>query len=68
MRTLILTVAIATSLAGCAGVNRSSGAGGGTVVSGENRSTRAEAGSDTDSIATSGGNASDPTGTPSPTP
>ncbi|MCA1665071.1 MAG: hypothetical protein LC659_12520, partial [Myxococcales bacterium] len=68
MRTLILTVAVATSLAGCAGMNRASGASGGSVVSGENRSNRAESGSDTDSIATSGSNASDPTGLPSPTP
>jgi hypothetical protein len=37
-------------------------------VSGENRSNRAETGSDTDSIATNGSNASDPTGLPSPTP
>jgi hypothetical protein len=68
MRTLILTVAIATTVAGCAGMNRASGTSGGPVVSGENRSNRAESGSDTDSVATNGSNASDPTGLPSPTP
>jgi hypothetical protein len=68
MRMLIFVVAVATSVVGCAGMNRSSGASGGSVVSGENRSNRAESGSDTDSIATSGSNASDPTGAPSPTP
>ena len=64
MRRVILSVAIATSVAGCASVNRSAGASGGAVVTGEERSVRAESGADTDSIATSGGNASDPTGTP----
>jgi uncharacterized protein YceK len=64
MRTLLLIVAIATSAAGCASVNRATGASGGAVVTGETRSARAESGADTDSIATSGSNASDPTGTP----
>ena len=66
MRKLILTAAMAASVIGCAGMNRASGTGGGPVVSGENRSARAESGADTDSIATSGSNASDPTGTPAP--
>ena len=66
MRTLIFTVAIATSVVGCAGMSRSSGIGGGVVTSGEDRSVRAESGSDTNSIATNGSNNSDPTGTPGP--
>ena len=66
MRTLILTVALATSVVGCAGMNRGSGIGGGSVTSGEDRSVRAETGSDTDTPATNGSNNSDPTGTPAP--
>jgi hypothetical protein len=66
MRSLILTVAIATSVAGCAGMNRGSGVGGGSVTSGEERSVRAESGSDTNSVATNGSNNSNPTGTPAP--
>jgi hypothetical protein len=47
-------------------MNRGSGIGGGSVTSGEDRSVRAESGSDTDTIATNGSNNSDPTGTPAP--
>jgi len=60
MRTLLLTVAIATSVAGCAGINRGGGASAGPVVSGEIRSSDAETGANTDSVATNGSNTTYP--------
>jgi hypothetical protein len=64
MRTLLVMVALATA-GGCASINRSGGASGAAVVSGETKSPAAEAGANTDSIATSGSNPSDPTAVPS---
>lgn len=61
MRNLILTVALATSVVGCAGINRGTGLGGGTVTAGEERTPTTEAGANTDTIATSGSNTTYPT-------
>lgn len=61
MRTLLMlaTVTLAT---GCASFNRTGGANGAQVVSGETKTQSAETGAATDNIATSGSNGSDPTG------
>ncbi len=61
MRTLIAVAFVTTALAGCATFNRSTGVGGGAVMSGEDKSQAAEVGSDYDDIATSGSNPDDPT-------
>ena len=60
MRTLLLVVTLAT--AGCAstGFNRSGGASGAEVVSGDTVTTSSESGAAYDNIATSGSNPSDP--------
>lgn len=60
-----LLLVVATATAGCAGINREGGAGGGEVVSGETVSESSRSGSAYDDIATSGSNPADPvTGPP----
>lgn len=65
MRTLLLVVTVAT--AGCAstGFNRSGGASGAEVVSGDTVTPSSKSGAAYDNIATSGGNAPDPASGPS---
>jgi len=66
MRTIIAVAFVTTALAGCSTFNRSSGVGGGPVMSGAVKSQSAEAGADYDDIATSGSNPDDPTATLAP--
>ena len=66
MRTLLMLATVTLATAGCAstGFNRSGGAGGAEVVSGDTTTSSSESGAAYDNIATSGSNPSDPgTGT-----
>jgi hypothetical protein len=58
MRTALLLVALVAG--GCASINKSGGAGGGSVVTGENRTEASETGAATNSVATNGSDVSDP--------
>ena len=59
MRTALVLVAIVAG-GGCASINRSGGAGGGAVTTGEARTEASETGAATNSIATSGSESPDP--------
>jgi len=59
MRTGLLLVALVAS-GGCATINRSGGAGGAEVVSGEARTEASETGAATNSVATNGSDSPDP--------
>jgi uncharacterized protein YceK len=61
MRTIIAVAFVTVALAGCSTISRSTGAGGGAVMSGATKSPAAESGADNNDIATSGSNADDPT-------
>jgi uncharacterized protein YceK len=58
MRTALLLVALVAS--GCASINKSGGAGGGSVTTGEARTEASETGAATNSVATNGSESPDP--------
>ena len=66
MHTLLLLASVTLATAGCAstGFNRSGGAGGAEVMSGETATPASESGAAYDNIATSGSNPSDPASGP----
>jgi hypothetical protein len=59
MRTALLLVALVAS-GGCTSINRTGGAGGGSVTTGENRTEASETGAATNSVATNGSESPDP--------